>query len=332
MGVVRLSGMDSELPPTLRNLARQQQGVISRSQALRAGLSADMIKFRMRGGWWQPVYRGVYLTFTGAPGHSAQLWAALLGAGPGAVLSHETAAELQRLSDRPAESIHVTVPWQRRIKVMNGVSLHRCTRAGEILLEYSNPPLTRVEETVLDLTQAAATFDDVCGWVTRAFARELTDAATLRTAMCQRTRLRWRAELHELVMAAASGDHSVLEYRYGRDVERAHGLPESVRQAPFEGRPGGADAAIASIATTAWWSSWTAGLRTRSRPSGATRPATTRPPRTASTRSATDGCRSPGTPARRRRRSPGSCGAAAGPVGPGHVRPAAPSPAKPADR
>jgi len=50
VGVVRLSGMDSELPPTLRNLARRQQGVISRSQALRAGLSADMIKFRMQGG------------------------------------------------------------------------------------------------------------------------------------------------------------------------------------------------------------------------------------------------------------------------------------------
>ncbi|HJY60722.1 MAG TPA: type IV toxin-antitoxin system AbiEi family antitoxin domain-containing protein [Streptosporangiaceae bacterium] len=43
--------MDSELPPTLRNLARQQHGVVSRSQALRAGLSADMIKFRLRGGW-----------------------------------------------------------------------------------------------------------------------------------------------------------------------------------------------------------------------------------------------------------------------------------------
>jgi hypothetical protein len=228
--------MDSELPPTLRNLARQQQGVVSRSQALRAGLSADMIKFRLRGGWWRPVHRGVYLTFTGAPGRSAQLWAALLGAGPGAVLSHETAAELQRLADKPADSIHVTVPWQRRVKAVSGVSVHRCTRAEQI--GYSNPPRTRVEETVLDLAQAAATFDDVCGWVTRAFARDLTDAARLRAAMGQRTRLRWRAELHELVTAAASGDHSVLEYRYGRDVERAHGLPESVRQAPFEGPDG----------------------------------------------------------------------------------------------
>ena len=132
----------------------------------------------------------------------------------------------------------MTVPWQRRIKAVNGVSLHRCTRAGEIVLGYSNPPRTRVEETVLDLTHAAATFDEVCGWVTRAFARDLTDAARLRAAMGLRTRLRWRADLYELITAAASGDHSVLEYRYDRDVERAHGLPESVRQAPFEDTDG----------------------------------------------------------------------------------------------
>jgi hypothetical protein len=86
---------------------------------------------------------------------------------------------------------------------------------------------------VLDLTQTAATFDDVCGWVTRAFARDLTDEERLRSAMRQRAKLRWRADLHELIAAAASGDHSVLEYRYDRDVERAHGLPEPVRQAPF---------------------------------------------------------------------------------------------------
>jgi hypothetical protein len=241
---VTLSAMESELPSTLRNLAWQQSGVVSRSQALRAGLSTDMIKFRMRTGWWQPVHRGVYLTFTGSPGRSAQLWAALLGAGPGAILSHETAAELQRLSDRPTETIHVTVPWQRRIAAAYGVSLHRSRRAGQIALEHSNPPRTAVEETVLDLTQTAATFDDVCGWVTRAIARELTDATSLLAAMESRTKLRWRADLRELIAAAAEGNHSVLEYRYERDVERAHGLPEPVRQAPFaaaDGRRGRRD-------------------------------------------------------------------------------------------
>ncbi len=91
---------------------------------------------------------------------------------------------------------------------------------------------------MLDLTQAAATFDDVCGWVTRAFARNLTDEARLLAAITQRTKLRWRADLHELIVAAAGGDHSVLEFGYERDVERAHGLPAPSRQVPFA-KPGG---------------------------------------------------------------------------------------------
>jgi Transcriptional regulator, AbiEi antitoxin len=235
---ITLCSMVSELPYTIRNLALHQNGVVSRPQALRAGLSAGMIKFRVSSGRWRQLHPGVYATFTGAPGRDAQLWAALLSAGPGAMLSHETAAELQRLTDKPTETIHVTVPGQRHIATIRGVSLHRCGRATEAMQRNSNPPHTRVEETVLDLTQAAADFDDVCGWVTRAFARELTDQERLRAAMRQRTKLRWRADLHELIAAAASGDHSVLEYRYERDVERAHGLPEPVRQAPFVGPDG----------------------------------------------------------------------------------------------
>jgi hypothetical protein len=230
--------MASELPYTLRNLARQQSGVVCRTQALKAGLSVGTIKFRVSSGRWQQVHPGVYATFTGASGRSAQLWAALLWAGPGAMLSHETAAELQRLADKPVQVIHVTVPGQRRVRPVPGLSIHRSGRALAAVERDSNPPRTRVEETVLDLTQTAATFDDVCGWVTRAFARELTDEEQLWAAIRQRKKLRWRSELHELIAAAASGDHSVLEYRYERDVERAHGLPEPVRQAPFTGPDG----------------------------------------------------------------------------------------------
>jgi len=180
----------------------------------------------------------VYATFTGVPDRKAQLWAAVLSAGQGAVLSHETAAELFGLIDKPAECAHVTVPHQRRIIAVDGVVLHRCGRELEVVRAHPYPPRTRVDDTVLDLTQTAATFDDVCGWVTRAFARDLTDEARLRQAMKARSKLRWRADLRELIAAAAGGDHSVLEFRYHRDVERAHGLPESSRQVPFTG-PGG---------------------------------------------------------------------------------------------
>lgn len=233
-----LFGMARELPADLRYLARRQYGVVSRTQAMRTGLSAGMIKFRIRSGRWQQLHLGVYATFTGAPGRGARLWAALLAAGPGAVLSYETAAELQGLADKPVSPVHVTVPHGRHIVAPEGVCLHRSDRALAAAQAGTYPPRTTVEETVLDLTQVARTFDDVCGWVTRAIARELTDETRLHAAMTKRERLRWRADLHEVLEAAVTGDHSVLEFRYHRDVERAHGLPEPGRQVPFTAKDG----------------------------------------------------------------------------------------------
>jgi len=238
VGAATLCGMQRELPPSLRYLAQRQSGVITRSQALRAGLTTDMIKFRVRSDRWRQIHPGVYATFTGVPNRGVRLWAAVLSAGPGAVLSHQTAAELQGLADKRDDSIHVTVPRDRHVIPAGGIRLHRSGRAVEAMQGHTYPPRTKVEETVLDLTQVAKTFDDVCGWVTRAIARDLTDDSRLREAMSNRPRLRWRADLHELIIAAAGGDHSVLEFRYHRDVERAHGLPEPSRQVSFA-TPGG---------------------------------------------------------------------------------------------
>jgi hypothetical protein len=234
VGAQRQNGVVTiESPSALRELARLQHGVFSRRQAIRAGLTVDMIRSRVRRHSWRPLFPGVYTVLTGPPGRSARLWAAVLYAGPGALLSHETAAELHGLADAPSDPIHVTVPGQRRVVPAMGVSIHRSDRAVAAALGRAYPPRTKVEETVLDLTQTAATFDDVCGWVTRAVARDLTDEARLRAAMGLRAQLRWRTDLQELITAAAGGDHSVLEYRYDRDVERAHGLPRASRQVSF---------------------------------------------------------------------------------------------------
>ncbi len=232
--------MARELPAELGELAWLQQGVLTSSQAMAGGMTKDMLRSRVRHGRWQRLHTGVYLVFSGEPDRLTRQWAAVLRAGPGAMLSFRTAAELARLAG-PAEqekptgpdepAIHVTVPGDRRISRIQGAVLHWSDRATQAMHPARTPPQTRVEETVLDLVSVARTIDDAHGWVTRAVGRRLTTEARLCEAMELRGRLRWRRELTEALAADAAGVHSVLEHRYLRDVERPHRLPRAVRQA-----------------------------------------------------------------------------------------------------
>jgi hypothetical protein len=68
-------------------------------------------------------------------------------------------------------------------------------------------------------------------WATTALGRRLTTQDKLREAMEARSRVRRRKQLTELLGPDGTGIHSVLEYRYVRDVERPHGLAGATRQA-----------------------------------------------------------------------------------------------------
>jgi hypothetical protein len=123
------------------------------------------------------------------------------------------------------------VPADRRVAKRAGLVVHISARAATAIHPARTPPQTRVEETILDLWQAAPNLDDAVGWVTRGLGRRLTTQEQLRAATAARSRLHWRAQLTELLSPEAAGIHSVLEYRYLRDVERPHRLPASRRQA-----------------------------------------------------------------------------------------------------
>ncbi len=226
-----LNAMPNELPPYLRELAQFQQGILTRGQARQGGLTKDVIRSRVRQGRWQRVHAGVYAVFSGEPGRVAVLWAAVLRAGPGAMLSYHTAAELAALTDTPSMLIHVTIPDSRRIASIPGFVIHLSGRASQVRHPALTPARTRVEETVLDLTELAMTAETAYGWMTRALGRRLTTQARLRDAMALRHRLRWRRDLAEALAADWAGVHSGLEHRYLRDVERPHGLPPGTRQA-----------------------------------------------------------------------------------------------------
>lgn len=211
-------------------LCDRQHGVVTRAQALGSGLTLSAIRARLRSGRWQRVFDGVFTVFSGPLPRMAQLWAVLLRAGPGAMLSHDTAAEVVGLASGPSTVVHVTVPASRRVSRIPGAVVHVSRRSARIGHPTRTPPQTRIEETVLDLTQTARDLDEAIGWLARACGRRLTTAARLAQALAGRARVRWRSELNAALDDVASGCHSLLELRYLRYVERAHGLPTGVRQ------------------------------------------------------------------------------------------------------
>ncbi len=206
--------------------------MIATWQASYACLSVEAMRNLARAGRWRRLHLGVYATFTGEPPRDAVMWAAVLRAGPRSVLSHETAAETYGLIARPSKLLHVTIPQAQRVEPIPGLVIHRSSRDLEQIRDPGLlPPRTMVEETVLDLAQAAADFDDVVALLARACQRRLTLPVLLRQSLDARSRSRWRTEIREALQDVASGVHSPLEYRYLRDVERAHGLPAADRQA-----------------------------------------------------------------------------------------------------
>jgi hypothetical protein len=215
----------------LADVVDRQEGVLTREQALRAGLSRRLIEGRLGSGRWQRLRKGVFATFSGPVPRAALLWGAVLRAGDDAVLSHHTAAEVWNLTDQPSSSIHVSVPRQAGSLIIPDLVLHYSSRLPGARHPARLPPQTALEETVLDLADVSPTAEDAVAWAIKACQRRLTTPDRITTALGTRNRVRWRRDLTDAVAEVRTGVHSPLELRYLRDVERKHGLPRGDRQA-----------------------------------------------------------------------------------------------------
>jgi very-short-patch-repair endonuclease len=210
---------------------KHQAGMLTHAQALELGFSRDEIQTRLKRGTWQRTHRNTIATFSGALPRASRIWGVVLAAGRGATVSHQTAAELAGFNRKTSKLVDVTIPWARSVPSINGGRIHVSRRIDSARHPSRRPPQTRVEETVLDLTDLAAGADEAIGWVLAACGERVTTVPRLAEAMQSRKRLRWRNELRFALRDVADGAQSPLELRYLRDVERDHGLPKATRQA-----------------------------------------------------------------------------------------------------
>lgn len=223
------------LGPALLAVIHRQDGMVARAQLLEAGLSDNDVEVLLRGPTLHPAARGVYCTSSGEPTWRQRVWLGTLRYAP-AVASGKTCLALGGLVPPPA-TVEVAVDASRRVGGEAGVVVRRSRSFRRHAVLDAHPPRMRLEPAVLDVlagldeTRQIALLGDV-------LRSRRTTGERLRDELATRARFPGRDRVAALLDDAAGGAQSVLEHRYLRDVERAHGLPRACRQvrAELEGK------------------------------------------------------------------------------------------------
>lgn len=215
-------GVDTPGPvdASLARSAESQHGLLTRQQLLDAGLDDNAIHYRLKVGRLHRIHQRVYAIGHRPPSPLARALAAVLACGPGAVLSHHSAATLWELQPRWRLPLEVTARGNRRHR---GVRLHRSrTLSDTDVTVQLGVPVTTVARTLLDL---AATVDDA------SLARLLNEARIRRQlrageveSLLARAAGRATARLRRLVEPVEPPTRSHFEDAF-LDFARGFGLP-----------------------------------------------------------------------------------------------------------
>lgn len=146
--------MTADLHRQVMDLASRQHGLVTRQQLLSLGLTPRVVGSWRRQGRLTVVHRGVYLVGAVMPAWATER-AALLACGPGAVLSHWTAARMLGLAapeEVPGDVVHVTIPVSAGSR-RPGIHVHRSRKLhAQEVLRLHDMPVTTPCRTLLDLT------------------------------------------------------------------------------------------------------------------------------------------------------------------------------------
>jgi len=146
-----------DLERRIHGLAATQHGEITRSQLLALGLGSGAIKHRMATGRLTASRRGVYSVGVPSATRERRWMAAVMACGPGAVLSHLSAATLWALRAVDPVTIDVTVP-RRNVRSHAGIRVHRPCRLDSMDATHCRGiPVTSVSRTLIDLAAMLAT-------------------------------------------------------------------------------------------------------------------------------------------------------------------------------
>lgn len=130
-------------------LAIRQSGLLAHRQLAELGVGRNEIRHHLRVRRWARRSDAVVCTTTGEPTRQQRLWAAVLHAGPGAVLGGLTAAEVHGLTNWHREQITILVSNPLSHEPIDGVRFFRTRRPLIEIAANFSIPVARIEPAVL---------------------------------------------------------------------------------------------------------------------------------------------------------------------------------------
>jgi hypothetical protein len=230
----------------LARILRDQDGVISRGEALSCGMTEGQLRHLIRpGGPWQRLLPGVYLTVTGTRTSDQAEIAALRYAGPAAAITGIGALRRHGVPVPALAEVAVLVPAGHRRRPQPGVTVVPTTRMPEFIMASGAIRFTLAARAVADAGRQLGSFRDYRAVVAGAVQRRrcTLDELTGELAGMSRRHSGW---LREALAEVADGVRSVAEGDLRTLIRRA-GLPAPMYNARLY-----AGSRFVAV-TDAWW-------------------------------------------------------------------------------
>ncbi len=215
---------------TWLELLGEQDAVLSRWQALEAGMTRSAWEHRIRTGRWQLVLPGVAAAHSGDVTWRQRAWAATVYAGEGAALSGDAAVHLaaqagdRSRAEAPPERIDVAVPANCKVSRRAFFVPHRCSALDVLRHPARRPSQLRVAPAVLHSAAWAKTARAAEWRLAAPVQSRLVRVSDLRSALSLLPRLHRWALMRSVLVDAELGAHAGTELDF-LALLRRHGLP-----------------------------------------------------------------------------------------------------------
>lgn len=210
-------------------LAMSQGGVISRPQLLALGVTRSQIRAQIASQRWRAWRSQCIAVHTGALTPLGEQWAAVLEAGPQAVLDGASALIASGLRSFEQESYRISVPHNARRRCGKGLNVHQTRRYRLADHMSGGVPRTRPEVAAVHGALWARSDKQAVLILTMAVQQGLTTAERMGAVALRVKRDRRRQLIQATVGDLLDGVRAVSEHEFARQC-RERGLPEPSRQ------------------------------------------------------------------------------------------------------